>query len=251
MLQRIWSPAHQDHVIVGGRIAPKQRSKIQIGDYLKKGVKDAPLISLPTAPDTLLTLGTAATPILRNIFKNNAWGCCVPAGSLHVQGVTSGNGSGLITAGDAEVTALYKQMCPGFDPANPATDTGCDEQFAFKTLMTQGFPNGEKLVGFAGVDGTNPVLVRQVMYAFENVVFGVGLPDAWISPFPSNDGYVWHSGTPNANNGHCYIAWGYQPGRVSIDSWALYGDETDEAVAGTTTSAAGGELYVLFLSDSI
>jgi len=251
MLQKVFSSYHQDTVIVGGRNVPQKRSIVQLGDYLNQGDGSAAVASLPVAPPTLSGLDVKATPILRNILLNNLYGCCVPAGCLHVQAVTSANGSGIIEATDADVIALYKQMNPGFDPKDPSTDTGCDEQSAFRTLMTVGFPNGEKLVGFAGVDGTNPTLVRQVMYTFENVIFGVSMPTSWVNPLPEQDGYLWRSDAPNQRNGHCFIGFGYAPGVINIDSWGIYGAIDDMAVASLTTKAAGGELYVLFLSDTI
>jgi hypothetical protein len=248
-MRRIWSPSHQQYVYLGGRLRPAQRSKIQLGDYLRRGIKDAPGISLPPAPTVLSSLQRAAMPSLRNVYLNQKYGCCVPAGSMHVRGVTSGNGSGLVTFSDSDVVALYKQMCPGFNPADSNTDQGCDEQSAFQTLIDVGWPDGTKLVGFAGLNGADPVLVRQALYAFENVVYGMELPDAWITPFPSTDGFVWDAGTPDPDNGHCIMGFGYDTTGINVDSWALFGTVTDAATAELTKPTSNGELYVLFTPD--
>ena len=256
-IRRIWSPAHNLALPIGGRTRPKARSLVQIGDFLKKGQKDAPVVCLPDAPPGL-DLSPLAIPSLRNMYLNDKYGCCVPAGSLHVRGVTSGNAGGstdaCVTFTDPQVEALYRQMNGNFDPADPSTDTGCDEQTAFRTLMSQGFPDGVKLVGFAGINGADPVLVRKVLYAFENVIYGVELANKWITPFPSRDGYVWGAGsgeTPVPTNGHCFPGYGYDAQGVKIVSWAELGTITDEANAEFTTEAAGGEMYVLFLPDTI
>lgn len=255
-LTRIWSPSHQLYVPLGGRTRPKQRSIVQIGDFLKGKQADAPTVSLPAGPPTL-DLTAAALSSLRNVYLNQKFGCCVPAGTMHVRGVTSGNASGgasCVTCTDAELEALYRQMNGNFDPNDPSTDTGCDEQTAFRTLMSQGWPDGVKLVGFAGINGADPVLVRKVLYAFENVVYGMELAQEWISPFPSADGYIWGAAKgekPVPANGHCVPGVGYTKTGVTIDSWALFGEVTDEANAEFTSEAGGGELYVLFAPDTL
>lgn len=250
-LSRIWSPSHQLHIPLGGRTRPKARSLVQIADYLKAGQPDAPLVSLPAGPP-VLDLSPLALPSLRNPYLNTKYGCCVPAGTMHVRGVSSGNAGSCVTFTDAQLEALYRQMNGNFDPNDPSTDTGCDEQTAFRTLMSQGWPDGVKLVGFAGINGKDPVLVRKCLYAFENVVYGMELANEWISPFPSGDGFIWGASRgekPVPTNGHCVPGIGYDETGVKIDSWAYFGTVTDAANAEFTTEENGGELYVLFTPD--
>jgi hypothetical protein len=89
------------------------------------------------------------------------------------------------------------------------------------------------------------------MYLFENLYFGIELPDAWISPFPSASGFVWDVGTPDPENGHCIMGVGYGPQGVKVDSWGLFGTLTWKAIAALCTQNGGGELYVMITPDQL
>ena len=63
--------------------------------------------------------------------------------------------------------------------------------------MTVGYPTGQKLAAYCLVDGTNKTEVQQAMWLAESLYFGVGLPDAWVNPFPSAGGFTWQDGDPD------------------------------------------------------
>ena len=107
-------------------------------------------------------------------------------------------------------------------------------------------------MGFLQLDATKIKSIQAASYLFENLFFGVGLPDAWVKTIPSGDGFVWDKdGTANPNNGHCYIGFGHDKQGVKIDTWALKGNCTYAACAAYCTQATGGMLYSLLTPDQI
>lgn len=231
--------------VVFGRKRPRARGmRLHLGNYLPRK-----LPQVPASGD----YSAAALPSLRDVYLNNSLGDCVIAGGYHVTGVETGNASGgsPFVATDAQIVADYGAI-GGYNPADPSTDQGCDEQTALNYWTQTGFANGTKLAAWAAVDGTDPAQAMAAAYLFENLYFGIELPDAWISPFPSADGFVWDVGTPDPNNGHCVAGVGYDQAKgVCVATWGLLGWITWPAIAALCTSGSGGELYVMLSPDQI
>ena len=83
-------------------------------------------------------------------------------------------------------------------------------------------------------------------------MFGIDLPDAWITPFPSASGFVWDvAGASDPNNGHCVIGLGYNAQGVIIDSWGMLGTITWAAVAKYCAANVGGELFTVITPDQL
>jgi hypothetical protein len=167
-------------------------------------------------------------------------------------GVETGNADGgsPFLAEDAQIIADYSAI-GGFDPNNPeATDTGCDEQTALNYWTQTGFANGTKLCGWMAVDATNKAEVMAAMYLFENLFFGIELPDSWVNPMPS-DGFTWSNDTPNPANGHCVIGVGYNDEGVQVATWGMIGTITWDAIASLCTANSGGALYVMLSPDQV
>jgi len=221
-------------------LAPRPR--IKFGDYA-----DA---SLP-APPVSCDYRPAAASVLSNIYLNDKLGDCVIAGCAHVFGVLTGN-SGLapVTFTDDQIVQMYSAI-GGYVPGDSATDQGCDEETALNYVQTSGFC-GNNIVGWMSVDATNPTEVKQALWLFENLVFGVELPDAWITPFPSASDFVWDvAGDPDPGNGHCFVGTAYDATGVIIDSWGMSGTVTETAVAKYAARGAGGQLFAMFSQESI
>lgn len=204
-------------------------------------------ITVPTSCDYT----SKAMNSLSNIYLNDQLGDCVIAGGYHIVGVETGNATGSpFVANQNQIIADYSAI-GGYVPGNPSTDQGCDEQTAMNYWTSTGFADGSKLTGWLAVDATNQTEIMQAMYLFENLLFGIELPDTWISPFPSGNGFVWDVGTPDSNNGHCVAGVGYNSQGVQIDSWGMLGTITWQAIAQLCVAASGGELYVLLTPDQI
>lgn len=207
--------------------------------------------ALPPPPDAA-DYSAKAMAALSLVYMNDQLGDCVIAGGYHVVGLETGNadgGSPFIATND-QIVSDYGKI-GGYVPGDPSTDNGCDEETALNWWRANGFANGTKLTGYLALDPTNPTQVQEALFLFENLYFGVSLPDSWISPFPSGSGFTWDTGTPDPGNGHCFIGVGYNAVGVQIDTWGLIGTVTWAAVEELCTPANGGQLFTLLTPDQI
>lgn len=216
--------------------------RLRLADYLK--------FSLPQPPASCDYTAKAAA-VLADILLNDSLGDCVIAGGYHIVGVETGNAGTAFHATDAQITKDYSAI-GGYVPGDESTDEGCDETTALDYWAQHGFANGTKILGSLVVDATNKAEVQVAMFLFENLMFGVGLPDAWISPFPSASGFTWDvNGDADPSNGHCVVGVGYNSSGVQIDSWGMIGTMTYAAVAAYAGSKGGGELHVALSPDQL
>jgi hypothetical protein len=227
-----------------GRNRPPIKRKMCLHDYRLPTV-------LPTPPDEC-SWAPRATPALRQVYLNNELGDCVIAGIAHLVGVFTGN------AGQTpeqftvdQITQMYSAI-GGYNPnapldadGNNPTDQGCDERTAMAYWQQQGAPApANKISGWVSIDGTQQQRVKTALWLFENLVFGVELPDKWVNPFPSTPGFVWDvEGPANPDNGHCFVGVGYTQSGVVIDSWGMLGTITWTAIIAYATATGSGELY--------
>ena len=247
-LKELFVP-HLGHTVKFGRKrAPHGTRKLQLSKYLTG--------ALPTPPASC-DYTAKSLPSLTNVYLNDQLGDCVIAGGYHVEGTATGNATGTpFVATTAQIVADYSAIggynpnAPLVDGQNP-TDQGCDEPTALNYWQNHGFCNGTKLAGWVAVDPTNKLEVMQAMYLFENLYFGVELPDAWVNPFPSGNGFTWDVGAPDPQNGHCFIGVGYTAAGVTIDTWGLFGTLTWAAVAALCSAADGGDLFVMLTPDQL
>ena len=181
---------------------------------------------------------------------NDQLGCCVIAAGGHFVGIETSNADDQFIYSDDQILKDYSAIS-GYVQGDPSTDNGCDEQTAFQYWQTTGFADGTKLDKYLGLNAENQTQIMQAMDLFENLFFGVELPDAWISPFPNASGFVWDVGTPDPNNGHAFLGVGYNAQGVQIDTWGLIGTLTWAGVAALCSPGSGGQLYVLLTPDQI
>lgn len=160
------------------------------------------LSGLPAPPAIIDYTGPARSP-LSNVYCNDSIGCCVVSGMAHLVGLFTGNAGGPpLTLTDAQIIALYSAI-GGYVPGDPSTDNGCDEVLALGYWQQHGAPIGShQIAGWLAIDPTNVREVQTAMWLFENLFFGIELPDEWVNI--NSSGFVWDAGTPNPNNGHCF-----------------------------------------------
>ena len=194
-----------------------------------------------------------AQAALSDIYLNDKYGDCVIAWMGHAVGVFTGNATGTpVVFTDDQITSMYSAICQ-FDPANPqATDNGCDENAALDYWKATGFVSPEhKIAGFLSVDATDFAECQAATWLFENVMFGVGLPQAWVDGMNDmKDGFVWDvAGPPIADNGHCFGAMKWGPDGLGIDTWAIEGRITPAAIAKYAVNEAGGQLFTVITQE--
>ena len=178
---------------------------------------------------------------------------CVIAAMGHIEGVLTGNGNPpALTYTDAQITALYSAI-GGYVPGDPNTDQGCDEVTALNYWQASGAPAGShKIAGWLAVDSSNRAEYEAALWLFENLFFGVELPDAWINPEPTGSGFVWDvAGAADPNNGHAFAGVAYNAQGVKVATWGMEGLVTHAAIGEYCANADGGELYVVISQDSV
>ena len=228
-----------------GRKRPVARGpRLSLKNYL--------LRSLPLPPPQI-DYADKASKAIAEVYANDSLGDCVIAGIAHVVGVfTGGAGPTPFIYTRDQIIALYSAI-GGYNPSDPSTDQGCDEQTALNYWQDKGAPTGShNIAGWVAVDGTDPIECRAALWLFENLYFGIELPDAWINPIPSASGFTWDAaGPPDPNNGHCVVGVGYTQTGVTIATWGMTGLITDAAIKQYCTHDGGGELYTVVSQDAL
>jgi hypothetical protein len=233
---------------LGRKVKLGRRRPVALGPHLRfaRYVRG----TFPAPPSSIDYTSKAAT-ILADVMGNDALGDCVIAGGYHVVGVETANAGDPFHATSAQIIHDYSAI-GHYVPGNPATDNGCNLQDALNFWTAHGFANGTKLTAWLAVDPSNQAECMAALWLFENLYFGFELPDAWISPFPSADGFTWDvAGAPDGDNGHCVPGAAYTPSGVEIITWGLKGLLTWAALRKYGSSGAGGEAYVMLTPDQI
>jgi hypothetical protein len=243
-LKVLQHPTSKKHFKMG-RQRPRARGpRLSLKNYLMK--------HLPAAPHTI-DFSKPAMSALQLVYMNDQLGDCTIAGAGHVVGTLTGGAGKVVTFTDDQIVAMYS-ACGGYVPGQPNTDQGCDEQTVLNYWMSPagGIGGGNQIAGWLAVDGTNPEEYRTALWLFENLYFGVELPDAWVNPMPSESGFTWTvAGNADPSNGHCFVGVGYDTKGVKIDTWGMLGTLTDEAVKKYATTEGSGELYVVISQEGI
>lgn len=242
MIKEVFAP-HLNRTVKFGRKRP-----VSVGPHLK--LQNYLKVGLPAAPPSM-DYSSKAAPILADVMGNDRYGDCVFACGYHVTGLETANAGAGFHATLQQVLADYTAVT-GFNSNDPSTDNGANIQDALNYWLSHGFANGTKILGYLAVDATNVAEVQAALWLFENLIFGMELPDQWISPFPSGNGFTWDvAGKSDPNNGHCVAGVGYDDKDVKIDTWALLGGLTYEAIAEYASHTNGGELWVVLTPDQL
>jgi hypothetical protein len=232
------------HKLFFGRRRPKTRLHLQLRDYLlPKG--------LPPPPLMLDYYTTPTVQPLSQMYGNDTVGDCVEAEMLHTVGVLTGNaGSGAVFTTDQAIS-LYSSIT-GYNPSDPSTDQGTDIPTALSYWTQHPILGAHQITGSLAVDATNQNQVKSALWLTENLMLGLELPDAWVSPAPGESGFVWDlSGTGDPENGHCILAFSYDSLGVLVSTWGMVGHLTWAALAEYCASAANGELYTVLSTDQL
>lgn len=220
--------------------------KFSLKNYLMK--------SLPSPPPSC-NYGKQAGLALSQMYMNDTLGDCVIAGMGHLGGIFTANAGGpelILTK--PQVISLYSAI-GGYVPGDESTDNGCDEVTALNYWRAHGAPIGShKISNWMAVDATNVSEFQTAIWLFENILFGLELPDAWVNPFPGKNGFLWTlDGTPDPNNGHCIVGMAYsdKDKTVGISTWGMYGEIANNAVQYYCAPEQNGALYTVLSPDII
>lgn len=232
----------------GRKLPPEDRiPHLKFKNYLDANALPIP----PTSCD--YSIGSKVP--LDDILMNDSLGCCVVSAIEHAFGVwesdaadnNTPSNTALLMYTNNQTVSLYSGAC-GYQPGNSRSDQGCDIQTTIKYVEKNGAPIGSnnKILGFLSVDSSNTVEQQLAIYLFENILFGICMPDSWVSPMPQSNGFVWDvSGNIDQNNGHCFLGIGYDVNGIEISTWGMQGTITYPAVSKYAASNSYGELYVM------
>ncbi len=219
--------------------------RLELKNYLKPEIP---------APPPVCGYMRAAKPEVHRMYLNDQIGCCVESAVAHAIGVFGAQNQARWFFSDEEIVKMYSDM-GGFVPDDPSTDQGTNISDALRVWQTSGVsgPGGiHKIVGSVSVDITNHQEYKTAIWLFENLILGLELPDAWTNPFPSENGFVWHSaGHPDPEQGHCILATNYDEDHIYISTWGMNGVMTNAAFQKYCAPFHGGEVFAVLSEDII
>jgi len=217
---------------------------LSLRNYLK--------LSLPSPP-----LSVDYTPLasrtLADIYGNDQLGDCVIACIGHILGVLTANANQEVPLSLNQIIKLYSAI-GGYVPGDPNTDNGAVPTDALNYIEKVGYEilPEHKIAGYLAVNSDDPVECRIAIWLFENLMYGVDLPDGWVNPMPSGSGFIWdYAGAPDPQNGHCFGGFGYNPSGIKIDTWGMIGTCTDQATKFYCSPGNQGELYTALSIDLV
>ena len=210
------------------------------------------LRTLPPAP-VLVDYSVAPAAWLAKVLGNDELGDCLDAASFHVGGMLLANAGEDIPFSLNDVINFYS-LTAGYVRGDASTDVGGTWQQTLAYWQSNGLvPNNHKIDGYASVGASDSEECHTAMWLFGNVVMGMALPDEWVSPMPSGNGFVWDvAGPPNPQNGHavCGVASSMKDG-ITVDSWGYKGLITWAAIAKYCAPTNSGEIYTVLSRDAI
>ena len=215
---------------------------------------------LPTAPDSF-DYSSSSLPAQSMILANgpdstapdgakNGLGDCTSAARSHIiDAVTANAGNPVVMT--AEQTVGFYSASTGYVLGNESTDRGGDEVTVLTTWRDQGATiDGHSIVAYMTVDGSKAQFVKDVLYTFENLYYGMELADPWLDI--SGSGFTWDVGTPpNPSNGHAVPALGADSHGTKVNTWGRLGTLTWAANAEYTDPSNGGNLFVVLTPEII
>jgi hypothetical protein len=258
-MREIWADHLGRYVKLGGcKVPDKHAPMLKLGDYLDK----AKIAPQPASCDW----SGPAMSVISDIEGNAAVGDCVLAEEAHFIGVVTGNANSLYAYTTAQTLAAYSAIT-GYDPNNPASDQGTDPVMCLNYFTRNAYADGSILAGYALVDNTNVEEVKFAINGLGNLKMWVGLPNAWVNPMPSRNGFVWDVNPANPSQGHCFGSPGYREVQVTrkgvrvvgandagiqVMTWGLIGTVTWAALtSGLFSPNGGGGLAVRVTTDWI
>jgi len=249
-MKNIFVPHLNRHIVLGAcKLPSPHRPRIKLSSYIDAA-------TIPDSPDPC-DYSQAALSVIQNVEGNDSVGDCVLAEEAHFIGVVTGNAGTLYSYTAAQTLAAYSAIT-GYNPADPSTDQGTDPITCLNYFCKTPYADGTALAGYAEVDMTNQKEVEFAISAFGNLKLWAALPDKWVNPFPSSNGFVWDVASPNPEQGHCFGSGSYNsplivgaPNAkgVQIYTWGLIGTLTWAGATSLCAGASGGGAAVRITPD--
>jgi hypothetical protein len=191
-----------------GKLAPKHNDKtLLLSDYAA---------ALPAPPEKVYReykIPEAAWLM----FGNDSIGDCTCAAIAHmVMNATVHTGDIFIPSEDDVITAY--SAVSGYDPATGLNDNGAAITDVLNYWRTTGI-GGHKILGWAQIDQTNLLAVKQAVWLFSALNIGVQFPNSAQTQFAN--GQPWDVETPDGgiDGGHSIPTFGYGSAGTTCVTW--------------------------------
>jgi hypothetical protein len=195
---------------------------------------------LPPPPVSVNYL--AKMPAALGVMLNDSLGCCTCSAVYHAIQVWSFGASGqILTNPDADVLQIYESFC-AYDPKDPNTDQGGDEQTVLTDWMIQGVPGvygPDKLAAWIEVDVRNADDIKRTINSCGVCYIGFDVASN-VMPDNADPPAIWQY-DPKATSlgGHAVILAGYDAQYVNLISWGQKYQMTWEFFQKQTEEAYG------------
>ena len=222
-----------------GRKKPVARQPmLRLNNYLLRNFPNPP----PTAD-----YSTKARGALADAYGNNIAGNCTIVAPYHIAAVILANSNQLIPFVAQDALTLYQKLSGWNGIPDDPSDVGLDEhQVLNYWAMTGLSPGAHKITGFVQINPADAGEIQAAIWLFENIYRAAGLPQPWIDGMDNmTDGFTWDVAGPQSDQGHAWMACGYDANGTKVDSWGMLGRET------YASTAANGATYAALSADSI
>ncbi len=241
-MKEIFAPHLGRTVKIGARKRPQEHQRqghVQFAKFLRPE-------SLAAVPQSFDWSTLVPSGALKDVLMNDKLGDCTSAGAGHLIDVFTAGGGVPVAITPAMAVAFYS-LSTGYVPGDAATDQGGDEVTVLSVGHDKGYDGdgGHAIAGFVQLDPTNADHLRAACYYLGGLYFGLELPDSYVNPMPSGDGFTWADGPPDPSNGHCIVGIGATADGVLVDTWGLKGTLTWAAIADLCSDAKGGMVFAV------
>ncbi len=260
-MRQVFAAHLNRNVVVGGCQLTYEHPK---GVLFLRDVRDK--VAKLASPGSIAWNNAAAMQVITNILGNADYGDCVEAEEGHFIGLVTANGKGLFSYTPTLVLAMYSALTsPPFNPTTGANDNGTDPVTCLNYFLTNPYADGTKNSAYLIVDATNQPEIQYALATFGNLKLWLALPDGYVNPIPSANGFVWDVASPNPDQGHCIGGCGYLTAGapvpqsvqvlgvtalgIVIMTWGLIGTLTWAAAAQLCIPANGGGMAVRVTAD--
>jgi hypothetical protein len=209
---------------------PTFNHKFKLGR--RKKINDSRIVKLEKLPVTLNPAPssvdyTIGLPSDLGMMLNDRLGDCTCAAFYHAIQVWTFHTGNIVTHPDMDVELLYEKA-DGYNPSNPTTDNGGNENHVLSYLLQEGAPltSGEphKIAAFVELNVQNHEHIKSAVNDCGVVYLGFTVP-TYIMPENSEPLSVWDvndSWNGENDGGHAVIIAGYNEVGVKVISWGKY-----------------------------
>lgn len=175
------------------------------------------------------------------MYGNDTIGDCTCAAKAHIIMLMTAHTGKIFIPDPAEVIKMYSAIS-GYDPVTGQNDNGCMMTDVLNYMQTTGL-QGHKILGWAQVDHTSAIRLRQGVYVFGAVDTGFQVPQSAMDQFQAGQVWTPEQGSP-IQGGHDVPYFGDGRNGYSCLTWAK-----NQKLTNGFETAYTDEAYVLLTKD--